>query len=194
MNNLKECVFPFKSFLGGWYIPKKLCDDIISFYKQNKKLCHTGTISVNNTVNINKKESMDLTIDKRANVYPFDNYNKYLDMVIKNYEQKYTEVRNLDHFNILENYNIQYYKPNQGFKIWHCERMSDRNRVFVFMTYLNDVEDGGTEFKYQKIITKAKKGLTLMWPSEWTHTHKGQISKTNEKYIITGWLGFTPQK
>jgi hypothetical protein len=29
------------------------------------------------------------------------------------------------------------------------------------MTYLNDVPDGGTEFKYQKIISPAKKGLTL---------------------------------
>jgi hypothetical protein len=58
------------------------------------------------------------------------------------------------------------------------------------MTYLNDVEDGGTEFKYQNIISPAKKGLTLLWPVDWTHTHKGQISKTKEKYIITGWLSF----
>ena len=58
------------------------------------------------------------------------------------------------------------------------------------MTYLNNVDEGGTEFYYQKMITPAKKGLTLIWPTDWTHTHKGQISKTQEKFIITGWYSF----
>ena len=58
------------------------------------------------------------------------------------------------------------------------------------MTYLNDVEDGGTEFKHQDITTPAEKGLTLIWPSGWTHVHRGQISNRKEKYIITGWYAF----
>jgi hypothetical protein len=58
------------------------------------------------------------------------------------------------------------------------------------MTYLNDVNDGGTEFLYQKITSPAKKGLTLIWPADWTHTHRGQISKTKEKSIITGWFNY----
>ena len=64
------------------------------------------------------------------------------------------------------------------------------DRCLVFMTYLNDVEDGGTSFKYQDIDIPAKKGLTLIWPAYWTHTHKGIISNTKEKYIVTGWLNF----
>ena len=58
------------------------------------------------------------------------------------------------------------------------------------MTYLNDVDDGGTEFKYQNITTPAKKGLTLIWPTHWTHTHRGQVSNTKIKYITTGWFDF----
>ena len=57
------------------------------------------------------------------------------------------------------------------------------------MTYLNDVPDGGTEFFYQKVISPAKKGLTVIWPAEFTHLHRGQVSK-REKYIITGWYNF----
>ena len=57
------------------------------------------------------------------------------------------------------------------------------------MTYLNSC-DGGTDFKNQGITIPATKGLTLIWPSEWTHTHKGIISNTSEKYIVTGWFGF----
>ena len=56
------------------------------------------------------------------------------------------------------------------------------------MTYLNDVPDGGTEFLYQNLTTKAIKGNTVIWPATWTHTHRGQISQTHEKIIITGWI------
>ena len=59
------------------------------------------------------------------------------------------------------------------------------------MTYLNDVtDDGETEFYYQKIKVKPQKGLTLIWPADWTHTHRGNTSKTQDKYIITGWYSF----
>ncbi len=58
------------------------------------------------------------------------------------------------------------------------------------MTFLNDVDDGGTEFKYQNLTIPAKKGLTLIWPAPWTHTHRGQVSNTKTKYIITGWYNF----
>ena len=40
------------------------------------------------------------------------------------------------------------------------------------------------------ITTPAEKGLTLIWPTDFSHTHKGQITKQHEKYILTGWLGY----
>ena len=56
------------------------------------------------------------------------------------------------------------------------------------MTYLNTVPDGGTEFVYQNKVIQAVKSKTLIWPADWTHTHRSQISSTTEKYIITGWI------
>ena len=58
------------------------------------------------------------------------------------------------------------------------------------MTYLNDVPDGGTEFLYQQLTIKARKGKTVIWPANYTHPHRGQISHKHEKYIMTGWLGY----
>lgn len=88
--------------------------------------------------------------------------------------------------------NIQKYKPGEGFFNWHCERSvptaASVDRALVFMTYLNDVPDGGTKFFHQDIVTPAKKGLTIIWPVDWTYTHAGQISQTSEKYIVTGWI------
>ena len=50
------------------------------------------------------------------------------------------------------------------------------------------------EFYYQKIKCPAKNGLTLIWPADWTHTHRGVISKKEEKYIATGWITYTSSK
>ena len=88
---------------------------------------------------------------------------------------------------------IQHYKPGQGFRPWHSERsFMTMNRQFVYMTYLNDVPDGGTHFYYQDLTIKAEKGKTIIWPADYTHIHKSQISNTSEKYIVTG--GFSYDK
>jgi len=194
MNSLKEHTFPFESFIGGWYIPENLCEDIIKYFNDNKKFHSIGK-SGNYETNSDKKSSTDLEIDRLNEKYPFSDYCKYLSNVVKKYEEKYESVKHIDSYGLTSNYNIQYYKKNEGFKVWHCENDSFRhmNRVLVFMTYLNDVPEGGTEFLYQKIITPAKKGLTLIWPSSFTHTHKGQITKNYEKYILTGWLNYLPR-
>ena len=46
------------------------------------------------------------------------------------------------------------------------------------------------EVSNQKMIVNAEQGKTLIWPADWTHTHRGVGSLTEEKYIITGWYSF----
>ena len=58
------------------------------------------------------------------------------------------------------------------------------------MTYLNTIENGGTEFYHQNLKTECETGLTLIWPSAWTHIHRGIVSMKVDKYIITGWISF----
>ena len=42
------------------------------------------------------------------------------------------------------------------------------------MTYLNNVEEGGsTYFKHYDIEIEPQQGLTLIGAAEWTHAHKG---------------------
>ena len=99
-----------------------------------------------------------------------------------------------NNWQITENINIQKYKPSQAYHSWHKERGSIRTctRHLVFMTYLNDIKDGGeTEFYYQKLKVKPEKGLTLIWGSDWTFTHRGLPAINEDKYIITGWYNYT---
>jgi hypothetical protein len=129
----------------------------------------------------NKKEWGDLIIK----------FQHKLQFEIDNYVEKFDALENMDKF-ILEGYNLQKYEPEEGFHEWHCERGSPSTsfRMLVWMVYLNDLDNGGTEFKYQNHIEKSEKGKLLIWPTDWTHTHRGQISRTDEKYILTGWYTF----
>jgi len=192
---MKEYKIKYNSFIGGWFIPTKICDDIVKFFKENKKFSIKGQIYSSDEFIIDEesKNSFEIHIAPDNFIYPFSEYRKYLQLCLEKYLEKYNFAKNCNHFNINGNYNLQYYPPGGGFKKWHCEisTKSNCNRYLTFMTYLTNVKNAGTEFFYQKLKTPCKKGLTLIWPGSFTHTHKGQISKKNEKYIVTGWYTFT---
>jgi len=186
----KEYKLPFNSFIAGWHIPKKQCDNILNYYTNNKHLHYQGTVG---RVEVKKdvKDSIDLTIGPDRFDHPFKNYRDTLQDLISLYQEKYIFVKDYFKFNIRQPYNIQHYPPGGGFKTWHFENGGYKEiirRNLVFMTYLNDVEDGGTEFYYQKLTTPAVKGLTLIWPTSFIHTHRGIITNKEDKYIITGWF------
>ena len=70
--------------------------------------------------------------------------------------------------------------------------MNTLHRVLAWMTYLNDVEDGGsTSFHHYDLDVKPEKGKTLIWPADWTHAHSGKVVNSGTKYIITGWMHCT---
>ena len=58
------------------------------------------------------------------------------------------------------------------------------------MTYLDTLDNAGTEFYHQKLTTPCEKGLTLIWPAGWTHMHRGVTNTVGDKSIITGWYTF----
>jgi hypothetical protein len=99
----------------------------------------------------------------------------------------------MNSWSLQDGFNIQKYKPKQAFHGLHCERsgLNSCKRHLVFMTYLNDIKQGGeTEFYYQKFKIKPEKGLTVIWSADWTFTHKGHTTIDEDKYIITGWYEF----
>ena len=178
-------------FIREYKCSHDICDDLVEFFKQNKNN-HTDGATSTAVVDKDVKDSTDLCISPNDDKEPIQNYTAYLWDCLYKYADEYKQLHNLRSFSIADSINIQFYKIGGGFKQWHCERGGyfDKSikRVLVFMTYLNDVEDGGTEFLYQNKTIKAEKGKTLIWPSDWTHTHRGQISHTKEKTIITGWF------
>lgn len=107
--------------------------------------------------------------------------------------QYYVGVGLLDPMWVSTFFNIQRYKPGEGYNVYHCERASllHPERQLVWMIYLNDVIDKGwTEFFYQQHFETPKVGKMVIWPSDFTHTHRGVASDSEVKYILTGWFEY----
>ena len=80
--------------------------------------------------------------------------------------------------------------PGGGFHHWHYESASytSTGRIFVVQLYLNDDFEGGeTEFLYQNKREKAKRGDVLIFPTNFTHTHRGNPPIGGTKYLLTSW-------
>lgn len=77
-----------------------------------------------------------------------------------------------------------------GYHSFHAEDLSwmGKERHLAWTVYLNDVEEGSgeTEFLYQEKKVNPVMGRVCIWPSSFTHLHRGNPTKTN-KYIATGW-------
>ena len=110
----------------------------------------------------------------------------------KPYVQKYSIINEFNKHKIYD-VKIQKTDPGQGYHIWHTENQGKdtRDRFLAFTLYLNDVEEGGeTEFLYLKKRYKPIKNRLLIWPTGFTHTHRGNQPISNSKYILTGWVEF----
>lgn len=190
-------------FMGAYLMSPKICDDIIKYFQNNTEKIHKGfVLGKYGEPNSNKiiKDSLDILFftPNKEPCQECKNYAHQLDLALHEYKKKYKGCNNLRKFKINEGFQIQYYEPGMGFHAHHCERPGDSRSIYrhlVFMTYLNDVTDRGeTEFFYQDAKFKPKKGLTLIWPADWTFTHRGIASPTQQKYIVTGWIAFDRQQ
>lgn len=182
-----------ENFIFKSNINKSICKKVIKYFYKNKDF-HVPGITAQG-INDKIKKSTDLVISPECQDIEIVDYLNELMKVITEFKKKYFNIDKTNYkWGVVEHFNIQRYLPNEGFFSWHSERDGDPKtvkRLLVFMTYLNTLKKNGeTEFFYQKLKVKPKEGLTLIWPSDWTHYHRGIPSKLEKKYIITGWISF----
>lgn len=184
------------NFIKEFYIKDlSVCHEIIDFFEtsaiKNPGACQDakGNHLVDNTY----KNCTDAILDDNESLYW--KYVNQLQICCEEYAAEFSFCNNYAPWRICEHINIQRYRPGQAFNEYHTERIGrtgiQSSRHLVFMTYLNDVNTGGeTEFYHQKMFVKPKKGLTVIWPADWTHTHRGIPAPYDTKYIVTGWYNY----
>ena len=184
------------NFVWGRQIDDNICDGLIEFWENQRFLnVVEGQVYAQGEIAVDKdyKDSLDCIIPPQIAMPMIQDYMGALQGVVDDYITQFPFC-NTSKFRVVEPLSMQHYDKGGGFKKWHTERINSLPgsvyRHLVFMTYLNDVPDGGTEWYHQDLYIPAKKGYTVVWPADWTHFHRGRVSETSEKKIITGWLSY----
>ena len=186
-------------FVHSFIIDETVCDGLIDYYKESpyKKAGTVGSVGKKDLqIVTSSKVSTDVGvhIDDKDERICF--YKEHLFAGVNDYKERYPALNNkLWFWGVTEHFNIQHYEPSEGYLSWHCERSQpeSNNRLLAFMTYLNDVSDGGqTEWEYLGLSVFPVKGLTVIWPVDWMYLHRGVTSQTQNKTIATGWFSFLP--
>ena len=183
-------------FIGCWNLENnKLCNEITNFFENNKNLQKPGVSGMGKNLKI--KKTTDIYIYPHSLKEPkFEILKKYMNELYKcflDYQNQWPFLKSMLKDIDIGTFNIGKYSPGDHFSALHSERTSlnTLHRLFAWMTYLNDVDDGGqTNFNHYGIKIKPETGKTLIWPAEWTHAHTGGILKSGNKYIVTGWMHF----
>ena len=111
-----------------------------------------------------------------------------LSICLQHYLDQYS-ILNLSKF-LAYDCKVKKIPPGAGFHNWHYEsgEYYTTGRKLVMQVYLNDDFEGGeTEFLYYNKREKAQTGSVLIFPCEFTHTHRGNPPIGGTKYLATTW-------
>ena len=90
-------------------------------------------------------------------------------------------------------YKIQMYAEGRGRFEWHFDALSKQaqSRLVALIIYLNDVRSGGeTEIYYQRLKVAPRAGLGILFPTAWTHMHRGNVPVSSDKLIISSFFRY----
>ena len=185
------------NFIGSWTIePLSVCEELIVYFETKKEKQNIGATS--GGIELSVKNSMDISIaPNELNLSGNELFKAYIDGLFKCYKDyllQWPFLKEMGKKLEIGRFNLQRYQTGGHFQMQHAERnsLSNLHRILAWMTYLNDVEEGGeTYFSHYDLKIKPQKGLTLIWPAEWTHAHSGNLLEAGSKYIITGWMHFS---
>ena len=196
--NIEESENPH--FIGAWQLDDlSICDDIVEFFDSQRDQQDEGSVGLG-TVDKTVKNSRDLIIQPRdlenEDHAPLNAYIDQLHQCYLAYTEEWPFFAGFVSRLHIGRFNIQRYDQGGHFNQVHSERTSLNtiHRLLVWMTYLNDVPDGGeTEFIHYGLKIRPEKGKTLIWPAEWTHAHRGCPVNKGPKHVITGWMYFATE-
>ena len=163
------------------------CTHAINFFEKKKHLHEEGSFA-GNRIDPKLKKCTEMYLKREE--YPI--FEDVLYGCAKDYIKIYPSLLFITRCGLNPLFKIQKYLPGEGYFVEHCENCGVKDtlyRALAWMIYLNDVTEGGhTRFPNQNRKFQPRRGDLLIWPAHFTHTHYGIVSKTQTKYIATGWF------
>jgi len=160
------------------FLSTKECKNIIKTYKHNLKL-------LSDPYNYEFKDLENTpfwTIICNKLKVPFDEYKK-----------QNKEVDLTSSFWGLGHLRLKKFQPNYCFNEFHSEHsITYPNRILNVQVYLT-THNCGTEF-YNGEVIKSEEGRLTIFPSYFTHTHRGQVCPQKKvRYLLGGYVEFIEQ-
>lgn len=185
-------------FIGSWYIDEKPLDELIDYFNSSH-VKHTPGKLENGQLDKTKKDCIELLVTpKEIEEGQLDIFRKYLKEIIScfnDYRDEWPFLSNKNPKIYIGPLLIEKFLVSGHHSEYHCDRMNilSSHKALSWITFLNDVKDGEgfLEFKHFNCSIQPKKGLTLIWPSDWTHIHRQNILKTQDKFIAKGCFQFS---
>lgn len=181
----------WNNYIGtDFLIEPKMCDAIVKL--GDKKLLHHGTVETEQRRDI----STELTVFKSyTDSRMHSKIEEVIDACLAEFLYKFSVNKNLNSY-YNDAHKFQRAEAQGGFYTWHHESAGQKRwnstRAFVWMLYLNTVEQGGhTQFwkDPENIIeVKPEIGKFVFWPAGETHYHRSKPDLNETKYILTGWV------
>ena len=175
-------------------LTKEQCKKIIDFINSSDLTPGLVQTPLKADLIQSEKDSWDISLNADdTSIEINDLIFKSLTRCIQDYKKQHPQIDQLATWRYCQEYNLQKYNPGQAYHSIHCENMNPKSslRILAWMFYLNTVTDGGgTYFDNYDLTMNAVQGRCVIWPAYWTHMHRGIVSKTETKYIATGWVSF----
>ena len=179
------------NYIGtDFLIDPKMCDAIVKL--GDDKLLNHGTVETKQR----EDTSVELSVfGSYTESRLYSKIEETIDACRQEFVYKFCVNKNRDNY-YNDAHKFQRAEADGGFYTWHHESAGNDNingsRAFVWMLYLNTVEQGGhTQFwKDPKNIIEVKPeiGKFVFWPAGETHYHRSKPDLNETKYILTGWV------
>ena len=200
---LKEINFNLENDIGYFpnAITEEMCETVIERYQTFEQLNLTFPRSQQESSSSLKQDNTAFILDQPSefildsNHLFLENFLSTLWTCFRNYTKHYPslDVEVYKQPLYIRQLRLQKTLPGEGYHVWHYEAdtIDTCKRLCAWSVFLNNVEEGGeTEFLHQHKRYSASRGDILIWPSTYTHTHRGNTPLSNEKYLLTGWIEY----
>lgn len=181
------------NFIGSWLIKEDSFTEIINYFNDNHEK-HEASKLDTGLLDKSKRDSIELTITPKEieqnNLTFFKNYILEIRECFMNYEKEWDYLSKSMEKSYISKFHVEKFLIGGHHIDYHFDRIniSSSHKALSWITFLNnnDANEGSLEFKHFDCSIKPEKGLTLIFPSDWTHVHRQNILKTKEKFTIKG--------
>ena len=178
-------------FVSGYkgIVPEEMCDKLINKFEEYKDYSPGSIRQGRDQYFGNLGRNDEQVFLNHIDSVLFNELSDYLNEAALLYVQEFDVLNGTD----LVNHDIKLQRTpvGGGYSAWHCEAFDfiNNGRVFTWILYLNSLPEGEgeTEFFYQHKRIRPEKGTIVIFPAQYTHTHRGNPPLTTPKYIATGW-------